>query len=67
LRNDTIPPPDKRKLYRTLSFERKAAERKLRAKIKRWRAVSIHGHPRRSLLAETNEQSGDLPAISRDW
>ncbi|MDH3844462.1 MAG: relaxase/mobilization nuclease domain-containing protein [Myxococcales bacterium] len=35
----------KRKLYKMLSFERKAAERKLRAKIKTWRTVSVREHP----------------------
>jgi hypothetical protein len=36
---------DKRKLYRLLSFERKAAERKLGVKIKGWRSMSVKGHP----------------------
>jgi hypothetical protein len=36
---------DKRKLYKLLSFERKAAERKLGVKIKGWRSMSVKGHP----------------------
>ena len=40
-----IPGREKRKLYKMLSFERKAAERKLRASVKRWRTVNVHGHP----------------------
>ncbi len=40
-----IPGREKHKLYKMLSFERKAAERKLRASVKRWRTVNAHGHP----------------------
>ena len=40
-----IPGRDKRMAYRTLSYERKAAERRLREAIKGWRAMSAHGHP----------------------
>ncbi len=40
-----IPGPDKHKLYKTLSFERRAAERKLRATVKRWRTMSVDTHP----------------------
>ncbi|MBT8470465.1 MAG: relaxase/mobilization nuclease domain-containing protein [Deltaproteobacteria bacterium] len=40
-----IPPLEKRCLYKTLSFERKCAERRLRATIKRWRAVTVDTHP----------------------
>jgi hypothetical protein len=40
-----IPGRDKRNLYKTLSFERKVAERRLRATIKRWRTVSVDTHP----------------------
>jgi hypothetical protein len=40
-----IPPRDKRSLYKTLSFERKCAERRLRATIKGWRAVTVDTHP----------------------
>jgi hypothetical protein len=36
---------DKRRLYKLLSFERKAAERKLGVKIKGWRSMSVKGHP----------------------
>ena len=36
---------DKRKLYKLLAFERKAAERKLGVKIKGWRSMSVKGHP----------------------
>jgi hypothetical protein len=36
---------DKRRLYKLLSFERKAAERKLGAKIKGLRSMSVQGHP----------------------
>ena len=34
---------EKRKLYMVLSFERKTAERKLRATTKQWRAARVHG------------------------
>ena len=40
-----IPPREKRSLYKTLSFERKLAERRLRATIKGWRAVTLDTHP----------------------
>lgn len=40
-----IPPRDKRSLYKTLSFERKCAERRLRATVKGWRAVTVDTHP----------------------
>jgi hypothetical protein len=40
-----IPARDKRSLYKTLSFERKCAERRLRATIKSWRAVTVDTHP----------------------
>jgi hypothetical protein len=36
---------DKRKLYKMLSFERKAAERKLGVKINGWRTASVDPHP----------------------
>jgi len=36
---------DKRKLYKLLSFERKAAERKLGMKIKGWRKASVEARP----------------------
>jgi len=40
-----IPAGDKRKLYKRLSFERRAAERTLRATIKRWRTMNFDIHP----------------------
>ena len=40
-----IPPRDKRSLYKTLSFERKLAERGLRATVKRWRTMRVDTHP----------------------
>jgi hypothetical protein len=40
-----IPGCEKQKLYKMLSFERKAAERKLRATVKRWRTMSVDTHP----------------------
>jgi hypothetical protein len=36
---------DKRRLYKLLSFERKAAERKLGVKIKAWRKASVEARP----------------------
>jgi hypothetical protein len=40
-----IPGREKQKLYKMLFFERKAAERKLRATIKGWRTVRVDTHP----------------------
>jgi len=40
-----IPAREKHKLYKMLSFERKAAERKLRSTMKRSRTVGINTHP----------------------
>ena len=40
---------DKRKLYKMLSFERKAVERKLGAKINGWRTASVERNAERSL------------------
>jgi hypothetical protein len=40
-----IPGRDKRSLYKTLSFERKCAERRLRATIKGWRTLRVDIHP----------------------
>ncbi len=40
-----IPGRDKRSLYQTLSFERKCAERRLRATIEGWRAATVDTHP----------------------
>jgi len=36
---------DKRNLYKTLSFERKCAERRLRATIRSWGSVGLDTHP----------------------
>jgi hypothetical protein len=61
-----IPGREKHKLYKMLSFERKAAERKLRASVKRWRTVNVHGHPGswKEFLA-TLAARGDQRAIRR--
>ena len=40
-----VPGREKHKLYRMLSFERKAAERRLRVTIKGWRAKNVATHP----------------------
>ena len=40
-----IPGREKRKLYKMLSFEKKAAERRLRATIKGWRTLGVDAHP----------------------
>jgi hypothetical protein len=40
-----IPAKDKRTHYKALSFERRIAERKLRATIRGWRAVRVDTHP----------------------
>ncbi|MBT8470757.1 MAG: hypothetical protein KJN97_18575, partial [Deltaproteobacteria bacterium] len=40
-----IPGREKHQLYKMLSFERKAAERRLRATIKQWRTKSVEIHP----------------------
>jgi hypothetical protein len=57
---------DKRKLYKMLSFERKAAERKLGMKIKGWRTASVDAHPgswKEFLAARASR--GDQSAIRR--
>ncbi|MDH3727536.1 MAG: relaxase/mobilization nuclease domain-containing protein, partial [Myxococcales bacterium] len=61
-----IPGREKHKLYKMLSFERKAAERKLRASVKRWRTVNVHGHPGswKEFLA-SRAARGDRRAIRR--
>jgi len=61
-----IPPRDKRSLYKTLSFERKCAERRLRATIKGWRAVTLDTHPGswKQFLAERAAR-GEQRAIRR--
>jgi len=40
-----IPGRDKRSLYKTLAFERKLAERRLRATVKSWRTMRVDTHP----------------------
>jgi len=40
-----MPGREKHKLYKMLSFEKKAAERRLRATIKGWRTVTADTHP----------------------
>jgi hypothetical protein len=40
-----MPPREKRSLHKTLAFERKLAERRLRATVKRWRTVRVDTHP----------------------
>jgi len=61
-----IPGRDKHKLYKMLSFERKAAERKLKARIKGWRTTSLDGHPGswKEFLA-ARAARGDQRAIRR--
>ena len=61
-----IPPRDKRSLYKTLSFERKLAERRLRATIKRWRTMRVDTHPGswKQFLAERAAR-GDQRALRR--
>jgi len=61
-----IPARDKRSLYKTLSFERKRAERRLRATIKGWRAVTVDTHPGswKQFLAERAAR-GDQRALRR--
>ncbi|MBW2628768.1 MAG: hypothetical protein JRE45_14220, partial [Deltaproteobacteria bacterium] len=61
-----IPGREKHKLYKMLSFERKAAERQLRATVKRWRTMSIDTHPGswKEFLA-ARAARGDQRAIRR--
>jgi len=61
-----IPAKDKRKHYKALSFERKAAERRLRTTIRGWRTVRFHTHPGswKQFLAERAAR-GDPRAIRR--
>jgi hypothetical protein len=61
-----ISAQEKRKHYKALSFERKAAERKLQARIRDWRAISIGAHPgswKQFLAAQAAR--GDRRAIRR--
>jgi hypothetical protein len=61
-----MPPRDKRSLYKTLSFERKLAERRLRATIKGWRVVTVDTHPGswKEFLADRATR-GDQRALRR--
>ena len=61
-----ISPRDKRSLYKTLSFERKCAERRLRATIRSWRSVGLDSHPGswKQFLA-ARAARGDRRAIRR--
>jgi hypothetical protein len=58
-----IPAREKHKLYKMLSFERKAAERKLRTTIKRWRTMGIDTHP--GSWKEFLAARGDQRAVRR--
>ena len=61
-----IPGREKHKLYRRLSFEKKAAERRLRATIKGWRNLGVATHPgswKEFLAARAGH--GDQRAIRR--
>ena len=61
-----IPWQEKRSLYKTLSFERKLAERRLRATVKRWRTMRVDTHPGswKEFLAERAAR-GDQGALRR--
>jgi hypothetical protein len=61
-----ISPRDKRSLYKTLSFEKKCAERRLRATIRNWRSVDVDTHPGswKQFLA-ARAARGDARAIRR--
>jgi len=61
-----IPPRDKRSLYQTLSFERKCAERRLKATLRSWRTPSLDTHPGswKQFLA-ARAARGDLRALRR--
>ena len=61
-----VSPRDKRSLYKTLSFERKLAERRLRATVKRWRTMRVDTHPGswKQFLAERAAR-GDQRALRR--
>ena len=61
-----IPGRERQQLYNRISFERKAAERKLRATIKRWRTMSVDTHPGswKEFLA-ARAARGDQRAIRR--
>ena len=57
---------DKRSLYKTLSFERKCAERRLKATVRSWRSVGVDTHPGswKQFLAERATR-GDQRALRR--
>jgi hypothetical protein len=61
-----IPGLEKHKLYKMLSFEKKAAERRLRATIKGWRTLGVDTHPGswKEFLA-ARAACGDQRAIRR--
>ncbi len=61
-----IPGREQHKLYKMLSFEKKAAERRLRATIKGWRALRVDTHPGswKEFLA-ASAAHGDQRAIRR--
>lgn len=61
-----IPAKDKGRMYQTLSFERKCAERRLRATIRSWRSVGLDTHPGswKQFLA-ARAARGDRRAIRR--
>ena len=61
-----IPGREKHKLYKTLSFEKMAAERRLRATIKGWRTLGVDTHPGswKEFLA-ARAAHGDQRAIRR--
>ena len=61
-----ISAQEKRKHYKALSFESKAAERKLGAKIRDWRTMSVNTHPGswKQFLA-ARAAGGDRRAIRR--
>jgi len=61
-----IPSQEKRNHYKALSFERKVAERKLRAQIEHWRTMSVDTFPgswKQFLAAQAAH--GDRRAIRR--
>jgi hypothetical protein len=61
-----IPPREKRSLYKTLAFERKLTERRLRATVKRWRTMRVDTHPGswKEFLAQRAAR-GDQRALRR--
>ena len=61
-----IPPREKRSLYKTLAFERKLAERRLKATIEHWRTMRVDTHPGswKQFLAERATR-GDHRALRR--